>query len=140
MKRSRPLLWGLLLALSTLTAQAARVALDVITPTLQIDPKTGIQSPLPDLKAIRIEWGTCTSSSFTRQAAIDYPETRLGVKVRVYAYPTGLSRVCARAYAIGTSAISDPGNAVVVTLSSPLGKPVTLGQPVVLPPVPTKKP
>jgi hypothetical protein len=124
------------LLLTAGAANAAKIALDVLTPRLQIDPNTRVESPIDQLQSIRIEWGTCTASSFTRQAAIDYPESRPGVSIRVYAYPTGLSRVCMRTYAIAHGVLSDPSNAVVETLSSPLGKPVTLGQPVLLPPAP----
>jgi hypothetical protein len=126
------MMWVLLLI--SHEAVAAKVPLDVITPRWQFDVVTKVESPIEHLTAIRIEWGTCTSTTFTRQASMDYAETRPGVTIRVYAYPTDLSRVCVRAYAVTRSSMSDPSNAVVATLSSPLGKPVTLGQPVVLPP------
>lgn len=130
----------LLLLMLSLPAVAAKVPVDVMTPTTQVDTKTGAESPLTKLDAIVIEWGTCTATTFTRQAGMSYAETRAGVKVRVYAYPSGLARVCIRAYAVANGVSSDPSNIVAETLQAPLSKPVPLGQPILLPPAKSESP
>lgn len=119
----------LLILLIPLAAQAAKVPVTVQSPTLNTDG-----SPLTDLASIRIEWGSCVGNAFgTPQASIAIPATP-GAILAAAVYPTGLSIVCIRAYAVTRAGIeSDPSNPVTKQLSPVLGRPTTLGQPVTLP-------
>lgn len=113
-------------------AYAAKIPVWSTTPLVNDDG-----SALTDLQAIRFEWGTCNGTFFgVPQASITIPVSTLGTRVDANVYPTGLTQVCIRAYAINAGGHSSaPSNSVAVTLST-LGKPITLGQPISLPPKP----
>jgi hypothetical protein len=121
-------------------AQAAKVPVSLITPT-QNEPYTddkGVAhpaSPLTDLAKIIIEWGTCSGTAFAvRQAAVEIQTTATGTTLRTFVYPTGIAKVCVRAYAINADGVSSVASATASKdLLPAAGKPVTLGQPVVLP-------
>lgn len=111
-------------------AQAAKVPVSGLNPTQNTDG-----SSLTDLAQIRIEWGSCVGNTFgTVQAGVVITATVPGAKFSTFIYPTGLTKVCVRAYAINTAGVSsDASNTAFKDLLPTTGKPVTLGQPVVLP-------
>lgn len=117
---------GLLLLLVCGNVYAAKVEV-----TWQ-DPDTNADgSALIDLDYIRVEWGSCNGAEFgVMQASINVAP---GIQ-RTSVYPTGLSKVCVRAFAVNTSgkasAASNTGSKVLLPS---LGKPATLGQPIILP-------
>jgi hypothetical protein len=111
------------------TAQAAKVAVQATNPTQNTD-----NSPLTDLVFIEFEWGSCNGTAFgVKQASIRFAATTPGAVTQGFVYPTNLTRVCIRAYAINAqSTYSDPSNIAVKDVLGTLSKPVTLGQPVIL--------
>lgn len=114
--------------LSVRCAYAAKIPVSWILPTNNDDG-----SALTDLKSIRIEWGSCNGTFFgVTQASIIVPGTLTSANV----YPTGLTQVCIRAYAINENGVSSAPSKVVMTMVTSPGKPVTLGQPISLPPKP----
>lgn len=125
----KTLLYILLLA-SCGVAQAAKVPVSGLNPTENTDG-----TPLTDLAQIRIEWGSCVGNNFgTVQAGLVITATVAGAPFSAFIYPTGLTKVCVRAYAINTSGASSvASNTAFKDLLPATGKPVTLGQPVVLP-------
>lgn len=119
--------------------QAAKVTVEVITPT-ENEPYTDAQgvehpsTPLTNLATIVFEWGTCNGTEFgLRQSAIAVSTTQIGVKIVSAVYPTGLSRVCVRAFAVNSDGgMSRSSNVAFKDLLPSTGKPVTLGQPIIL--------
>lgn len=117
---------ALVLLLVCPIAHAAKVKVSYTLPTENTDG-----SALTNLSHIIVEWGTCNGDSFgTRQSAVQVP---LGVST-TFVYPSGMAKVCIRAFAVNTAGVmSSPSNTATKTLLPTTGKPVTLGQPVVLP-------
>lgn len=116
----------LCLVMFAYTANAAKVDVHWVNATMNTDG-----SPLTDLVSVKVEWGSCTASNGfgTLQAAITVPAALLTTSI----YPTGLSKVCARAYSINAQDVSSAAsNVASKTLLSTLGKPVSLGQPIIL--------
>lgn len=124
----KKLLCALLFLYSGVTL-GAKVQVELVTPTQNEDGTT-----LTDLAQIKVSWGTCNGSAFgTYQASVILPFTQTGVKLTTFIYPTGLTRVCAVAYAINSSGVSSvASNVAWKDLLPATGKPVTLGQPVIL--------
>lgn len=125
---NRPLLYICLLGLCGV-AQAAKVPVSVTTPTENEDG-----TALTDLASIEIEWGTCNGAAFgVRQAAVLITYPQVGARLSSFVYPTGLTKVCVRAFAYNSAgAKSDSSNIASKDLLPKPGKPVTLGQPVIL--------
>lgn len=121
--------WAIALLFVWADARAAKVPVELVTPTQNTDG-----TPLTDLAKVTIEWGSCSGAAFgTKQAAIDIVTTKTGVQLNSFIYPTGLARVCARAYAINSKGVSsDASNVASKDLLPSTGKPVTLGAPVIL--------
>ena len=119
----------LLLMLFAGPALAAKISVQFTTPTTNTDG-----SALTNLSHVIVEWGTCVGTAFgVKQSSITIPVTAIGQTRSTPAYPTGLTRVCIRAFAfntLGTS--SNPSNVAVKDLLPKPGKPVTLQQPVIL--------
>lgn len=120
---------GLFLLALAGVAHAAKVPVEVITPTTNTDG-----TALTNLASVEIEWGTCNGTAFgTKQSSIVVPTTAPGVKLSSPIYPTGLTKVCVRAYAFNTQgAKSDASNVGAKDLLPKPGKPVTLDQPIIL--------
>lgn len=114
-----------LLLLLPAAAFGAKVPVSLVTPSSNTDGST-----LTDLAQIVVEWGTCVGSEFgVRQSAVAVQTTATGVALRTFIYPSGLSKVCARAFAINSKgAMSAPSNPASKNLIPTLGKPVILGQ------------
>jgi hypothetical protein len=117
---------ALALLLACPLAHAAKVKVSWTAPTHNTDG-----SVLVNLSHFIVEWGTCNGTAFgTRQSAIQVPA---GMNT-TFIYPSGLSKVCIRAYAVNAVSVSSaPSNPTNKDLLPATGKPVTLGQPVVLP-------
>lgn len=126
----KKMLLSICLLLACGVVQAAKVEVSWLNPTQNTDG-----SQLTDLAQIRLEWGSCSGSAFGAvQAGLTVSTTQPGAALKAFVYPTGLAKVCIRAYAINTAGISsEPSGTVSKTLLPTTGKPVTLGQPVVLP-------
>lgn len=125
------LLLSICLLIACGVAQAAKVPGSLVTPTQNTDG-----SALTDLASVRVEWGSCTSSNGfgAVQSGIVITTTAVGATINFFIYPTGLTKVCLRAYATNAAGVSsDPSNTAWKNLLPTTGKPVTLGQPVVLP-------
>ncbi len=107
-------------------AFAAKIHVTWVNPTRNTDG-----TPLTDLAAIKIEWGSCNGVNFgTLQSSISVAPGPQASAV----YPSGLSTVCVRAYAINSKGVSSaPTGVVSKKLFDALGRPVTLGQPITLP-------
>lgn len=107
-------------------AQAAKITVTWANPTLNTDG-----SALTDLAHVRVEWGSCAGDAFdTVQASIQVAAPATTTPI----YPTGLSTVCVRAFAVNSAGIeSDSSNVASKEVLNTLGRPVTLGQPIVLP-------
>ena len=124
----KPLLYICLL-LACGVAQAAKVPVSWKNPTHNVDGTV-----LTDLSHIIIEWGSCNGVEFgVMQSSRLIATSEAGAELNSYVYPTGLSRVCVRAMAFN---MQGANSAYTTTdfkdlLPSP-GKPVTLGQPVIL--------
>lgn len=96
---------AVLLFLLAAVAHAAKIRVTWTAPTQNTDG-----SPLTDLTGYRIEWGSCNADgSFgTYQAGINVTAPATAAWI----YPTGLSPVCARLYAINSkNALSAPAYA-----------------------------
>lgn len=109
------LVW--LLFLVAPLAHAAKMFVHWTAPTLNTDG-----SPLTDLTAYRVEWGSCNpDGTFGKyQSGVNVPATI----TRTAIYPAGLSLVCARVFAINSAGVlSDSSN---VGQGTP---PPTLNQP-----------
>lgn len=110
-------------------AQAAKVQVNWINPTKQTDG-----SDLTDLVYIIIEWGSCKGVVFdVTQNSITVTTTETGKPMSVFIYPVNLTRVCVRAQAFSSTNASDYSNTAFKDLLPTTGKPVTLGQPVIIP-------
>lgn len=129
--------WMLLaLLLLALPAHAAKILVTWKNPTTY-EPECDTCTPAPlgrDLAHIRIEWGTCTASNQlgTIQSSVTIPQLP-AANTSTYIYPSGLSRTCVRAFAITVHGIeSRSSNIAAKNLLPSTGKPVTLGQPVII--------
>jgi hypothetical protein len=118
----------LVLLLATPASQAAKILVTWVNPTTRTD-----NSPLTDLAFIRIEWGTCNGSLFgTLQSSVTVNQLPTRA-TQTYIYPSGLTQVCVRGFALDVHRIeSISSNVSVKTLLPTTGKPVTLGQPVII--------
>lgn len=124
----------LLLALLTLSsnAYAALVHVNWTPPTTNTDG-----SQLTDLSHYIIEWGTCVTNNLgvvtgfgqrRGERRVEAPSSRSPLTV------VGLQRVCVRMFAVNTRGVSsDASNTAFKNLLPAPGRPVTLGQPVVIP-------
>jgi hypothetical protein len=117
----------ILLALFALPAHAAKILVTWTNPTTYTD-----NTPMT-LAFIRIEWGSCNGNVFgTLQSSLvvnQLPQQATST----YIYPSGLTRVCVRGFALDVHRIeSAPSNISVKNLLPSPGKPVTLGQPVII--------
>lgn len=111
-------------------AEAAKVEVAATTPTHNED-----RSVLTDLRKIKITWGSCKSNTEfdTVQGSTTILTTQTGVIVKGFIYPTGMTKVCLVAYSINSkNESSRPTNMAVKNLLPAPGKPVTLGQPVII--------
>jgi hypothetical protein len=109
-------------------AEAAKITVAWVNPTTNTDG-----SPLTDLWWINIEWGTCNGTAFgVRQSNLIVMENVVQV-TKAFVYPTGLTKVCVRAFAVNSQGTASASSNVAIKdlLPSP-GKPVTLGQPVII--------
>lgn len=122
-------------------AHAAKVPVSWINPTMNTAECSGTpvvckpETALTDLTSVKIEWGTCNGTAFgTYQASITIKTTVAGAAVRSFIYPTGIKKVCVRAFAINSHGnVSDSsGVAASGDLLPTTSKPVTLGKPVIL--------
>lgn len=111
-------------------AQAAKVQVSWKNPSTNTDG-----TPLTDLSYVIIEWGSCIGTTFgTMQSSRLIATTESGADMTSYVYPTGLSRVCIRALAVNMAGVSSAySNTAFKDLLPSPGKPVTLGQPVIIP-------
>lgn len=108
-----------------LMAHAAKLPVSWIPPVTNDDGST-----LTDLKFIRVEWGSCVGSAFgVLQASITVP----GSVTQTSIYPTGLTKVCIRAFAINAAGAQSSSSNVASKVLSTLGKPQVLGQPITFP-------
>lgn len=127
----KPLLYicCFVLGLLSSVSQAAKVPVSLLTPKTNTDG-----SVLTDLANIEIEWGTCNGTAFgTRQSGMLIAFNQTNVTLRAFIYPTGMAKVCVRAFAYNShGARSDSSNIASKDLLPKPGKPVTLGQPVIL--------
>jgi hypothetical protein len=104
---------------------AAKVMTAWVNPTQNTDG-----TPLTNLAAIRVEWGSCTGADFgTAQASILVAAPATSAPI----YPTGLAIVCIRMYARNTAGLESAPSGVVQKTITTLGKPVTLDQPIIIP-------
>lgn len=108
---------------------AAKVPVSLTTPTTNTDG-----TPLTDLASIEIEWGTCNGTAFgVKQASRLIGIFETGVLLQSFVYPTGMTKVCVRAFAINMKGVySAPSNVASKDLIPGPDKPVTLGQPIIL--------
>lgn len=104
------------------TARAAKLRVHFVTPTTNSDG-----SPLTDLAAIRIEWGTCNGLNWgTYVGGVNFPTSQIGVAGVDVVYPTGLNPICLRCFAMNSSNVfSLPSPTVVIELTA-AGKPIVL--------------
>lgn len=125
----KTLLYIALLGLCSV-AQAAKVPVTWTNPSQNTD-----NTPLTDLSYVIVEWGSCNGTAFgTMQSSRLIATTEAGASMNSFVYPTGLSRVCIRVLAVNMAgASSDYSNVAAKDLLPAAGKPVTLGQPVVIP-------
>ena len=136
MKRAIAVLVALAFAHS---AHAARFTVFVTTPsTNEPVPPAAVGSPLTDLAGVIVAWGTCNpDNTIAKQdGAVRVNVTMINMKVPVSFTTSGpLASVCSVAYAIDAAgAMSVPTNPLPLVPLPALGKPVTLGQPIQLPP------
>lgn len=119
---SRELAFTALLLIAPI-AHAAKIPVTVGTPTENTDG-----SLLTNLAEIRVEWGSCNGIEFgVKQAGIIIPTTVPGAQLKAFIYPTGLTRICVRAFAVSSSGVvSDPTKTVVKDLLSAPAQPGTL--------------
>lgn len=99
---------------------AAKVQVSLTTPSQNEDG-----SSLTNLAAIVVEWGSCNGNNFgTRQAGMTIAETRTNYRLSTSIYPTGLTKVCVRAFAINTEQVSSvSSNTAWKNLLPGLGQP-----------------
>lgn len=119
----------ILLALLASPAYAAKVTVSWTNP----DKNTN-GTPLTDLASIIIEWGTCNGTAFgeTKGSAL-VATNAAGASLSTVVTPTGLDRVCLRALAVNINGVpSAYSNVAVKDLLPQPGKPITLGQPIIL--------
>lgn len=111
------------------SAHAAKITAFWTNPTQNTDG-----SPLTNLVAVIVEWGSCVGTQFgTRQAAMTVQTTVPGAHLSTFIYPTGLKKVCVRAIAKNANGVtSDTSNVAPKDLLPATGKPVALGSPVIL--------
>lgn len=109
-------------------AQAAKITVRWVNPTTNTDGTS-----LTDLWWINIEWGTCNGTAFgTRQSNLIVMENVAPVTT-AFIYPTGLTKVCIRAFVVNSQGAASPSsNVAIKDLLPKPGKPVTLGQPVII--------
>lgn len=107
------------------TANAAKIPVSWVNPTQNNDG-----TPLTDLAFVRVEWGSCAGSAFgTLQASVKAMAPANSIAI----YPTGLTLVCIRAFAVNSTGVeSISSNIAQKSILNTPGKPVTLGQPVIL--------
>jgi hypothetical protein len=121
----------ILALLSCGLAHAAKVPVSLVTPTQNTDG-----SALTDLAIVTVEWGTCgaTAGTFgTRQAGVTLQETQPGKALSTFVYPSGITKVCVRAFAINKAGGSSVSSSVATKQLLPsTGKPVTLEKPIVI--------
>lgn len=130
----------ILLALFALPAHAAKILVEWVNPTTyepecDANGQNCVSRPLAgDLANIRIEWGTCTANNQfgTIQSSVMVPQLP-AAKTSTFIYPSGLTKTCVRGFAITVHGIqSRSSNISVKNLLPTTGKPVTLGQPVII--------
>lgn len=126
MKRFYFNLAGMLLVfLFAYNAHAAKIGVTWINATEYEDG-----SPYIDPAFVQLEWGTCVGAAFgVAQATIKfaYPATS------GYVLPSGLSKVCIRAYSINSQGVmSLPSNVTSAIVPPVPNQPVTLGQPIII--------
>jgi hypothetical protein len=109
-------------------AQAAKIQVQWANPTTNSNG-----SPLTDLWWVNIEWGTCNGAAFgVRQSNLVVMQN-VKATTKAFIYPTGLTKVCIRAFAVNSAGnTSNPSNVAIKDLLPTPGKPVTLGKPVIL--------
>ncbi len=108
------------------TAYAAKMTVTWTATTLNTDG-----TPCTDLASYRIEWGSCVNGAYgVTQGSIIVKAPATSTPI----YPTNLTLVCVRAFAINAAGVESTSSAMVAAQGpSALGKPVTFGKPVVLP-------
>lgn len=127
MRISSVLLAGFLLGIVP-DVHAAKILVSWQNPTTNTDGST-----LTNLAFIHVEWGTCNGNLFGTTQSFVTVAQRPSAKTNTFIYPSGLARVCVRAFAINTEGKqSDSSNVSVKELLPSPGKPVTLGKPVIL--------
>lgn len=87
-----------------------------------------------DLAHIRIEWGTCTATNQfgTIQSSVIVAQLP-SANTSTFIYPSGMTKTCVRGFAVTVHGIaSRSSNISVKNLLPSTGKPVTLGQPVII--------
>lgn len=113
------------LFIAAFNARAAKVGVTWINATEYEDG-----SPYIDPAFVQLEWGSCSGDLFgVTQATIKfaYPATS------GYVLPSGLSKVCVRAYSINSHGVmSLPSNVTSATVPPVPNQPITLGQPIIL--------
>jgi hypothetical protein len=93
---------------------------------------------ITNLSHVMVEWGTCNGTNFGEfLGAMIFDTTGPGAQLSRFlitdSNTTGLTKICIRAYAYNTEgAPSDPSNIAIKDLLPTPGKPVTLGQPVII--------
>jgi hypothetical protein len=136
--------WVLLaLLFLAVPVHAAKILVTWVNPThYERDPECVVSptndcAPRPldrDLANIRIEWGTCTADNQfgTIQSSVMVAQLP-AANTSTFIYPSGLTRTCVRGFAITVHGIqSRSSNISVKNLLPSTGKPVTLGQPVII--------
>ncbi len=102
-------------------AYAAKLTATWVNPTQNTDG-----SPLTDLVSITIQWGSCSSGN----SAIATVQSSITVRAPATSapiYTTGLTQVCAWAWATNSAgASSSPSNIASATVVQQLGKPIQL--------------
>lgn len=123
------LLLYICLSLMCSVAEAAKITVTWQNPTQNTDG-----SALTNLSSIIIEWGTCNGTAFgTMKGSSLIATDVVGASMKAFIYPTGLAKVCIRAQALAANgAFSDYSNVAIKDLLPSPGKPVTLGQPVII--------
>lgn len=122
--------------LSCGVAQAAKVQVSWENPTENEPVCSGSPvtcakaTPLTDLAFVKVEYDGCDN---TWKWAVITATTVVGAKLNTFITPTGVPKVCVRAFAYNAGGVSSkPTGIVTKDLMSSLGKPVTLGAPVIL--------
>lgn len=113
------------LVMFAFTAHAAKVTVTWTNPTANTDGTL-----LTNLAHTRVEWGSCNGTAFGVLQSFILVNAPLATTP---IYPTGLAKVCVRGFAVNTDGVSsDASNVANKTLLSTPGKPVSLGQPIIL--------